>query len=44
LVLAALIADGTTTLAGVDLIDRGYENLDGRLMDLGATIRRTQES
>ena len=44
LVLAALIADGTTTLTGVDLIDRGYENLDGRLMDLGATIRRTQES
>ncbi len=40
LVLGALIANGITCLSGVDLIDRGYENLDGRLIDLGATIKR----
>ena len=40
LVLAALIAKGQSTITGVDHIDRGYENLDGRLIDLGASIKR----
>lgn len=40
MVLAALIADGTTTLTGIDLIDRGYESFDDRLRSLGASIRR----
>lgn len=40
LVLAALIAEGKSTISGVKHIDRGYENLDGRLIDLGASIKR----
>lgn len=40
LILAALVADGKTELLGVDHIDRGYEDLDGRLRKLGAKIRR----
>jgi UDP-N-acetylglucosamine 1-carboxyvinyltransferase len=40
LVLAALIAQGTSTISGIEHIDRGYENLDGRLIDLGADIKR----
>lgn len=40
LILAALVAEGETTLTGLDHVDRGYENLDGRLKDLGAKIER----
>lgn len=40
LVLAALIARGQSTISGIEHIDRGYENLDGRLIDLGASIKR----
>lgn len=41
LILAALVANsGTTELLRVDHIDRGYENLDGRLKGLGAKIER----
>ena len=40
LVVAALIADGTSTLTGVDHLDRGYENLDERLRGLGAQLER----
>ena len=40
LVLAALIAQASSRLRGIDQIDRGYENLDGRLIDLGANIKR----
>lgn len=43
LVLAALIADGKSTITGIDHIDRGYENLDGRLIDLGANIKRVED-
>ncbi len=40
LVLAALIAEGESYLQGVELIDRGYENLEGRLHAVGAKISR----
>jgi len=40
LMLASLIAKGKSELLGVDHVDRGYENLDGRLKSLGAEIRR----
>ena len=38
LVLAALIAKGKTTISDTDHIDRGYEDLPGRLRHLGAKI------
>lgn len=40
LVIAALVAEGQSVLGGVEQIDRGYENLDGRLRELGADISR----
>jgi UDP-N-acetylglucosamine 1-carboxyvinyltransferase len=44
LVLAALTASGTSTLHMVEHIDRGYEDLDGRLRSMGAKIHRVLES
>lgn len=43
LVLAALVAEGESYLHGVELIDRGYENLEGRLSALGADMKRVHE-
>jgi UDP-N-acetylglucosamine 1-carboxyvinyltransferase len=40
LVLAGLVAEGTTIVEGVHHIDRGYEHLDTKLTALGADIRR----
>lgn len=41
MVLAGLRAEGTTTVDEVHHIDRGYEDLVGRLAGLGAKVRRT---
>jgi UDP-N-acetylglucosamine 1-carboxyvinyltransferase len=43
LVLAALAAQGTSTIRNVGQIDRGYENVDGKLRSLGAKIERLKE-
>jgi UDP-N-acetylglucosamine 1-carboxyvinyltransferase len=43
LVLAALAANGTSTIRNVGQIDRGYENVDGKLRALGARIKRETE-
>lgn len=40
LVIGALAAAGTSQIEDVELIERGYENLDGRLRQLGADIGR----
>ncbi|MBI2052525.1 MAG: hypothetical protein HYT38_02500 [Candidatus Sungbacteria bacterium] len=40
MVVAALVAKGQTIINGVEHIDRGYENLEGRLRAIGADIRR----
>lgn len=40
LVIAGLIADGVTEISEIYHIDRGYENLDGKLSALGAKIWR----
>jgi UDP-N-acetylglucosamine 1-carboxyvinyltransferase len=40
LVLAALAAQGTTEIGGLEYIDRGYEFLEERLATLGASIVR----
>ncbi|AZN43806.1 UDP-N-acetylglucosamine 1-carboxyvinyltransferase [Paenibacillus albus] len=39
LILAGLRAEGTTTIAGVQHIDRGYEDVVGSFRALGANIR-----
>lgn len=41
-VIAALIAHGTSSISHVDLIDRGYERIEERLSKLGAHIIRTE--
>ena len=38
LVIAALCAEGTSTIGNVEQIDRGYERIDERLRELGAAI------
>ena len=40
LTIAALVADGTTTIDNIDLIERGYENFDLKLNNLGANIKK----
>lgn len=43
LLLAAMSAKGTSVISNIEQIDRGYENIDGRLNALGASIKRTEE-
>jgi UDP-N-acetylglucosamine 1-carboxyvinyltransferase len=40
LLIAALSAEGKSTIENVEQIDRGYQNIDQRLAALGADIRR----
>ena len=40
LLIAALSADGTSIIDNIDQIDRGYQDIDGRLKKLGAQIER----
>ena len=40
LLIAALSANGTSTISNIEQIDRGYENIEGRLNALGAKITR----
>src|SRR5690349_10818331 len=44
LVIAGLAARGTTQVNRVYHIDRGYENIDGKMRQLGARIERIEES
>ena len=43
LILAGLAADGETKVARVYHLDRGYENLVGKLSDVGANIKRISD-
>ncbi|WP_083889738.1 UDP-N-acetylglucosamine 1-carboxyvinyltransferase [Nostoc sp. PCC 7107] len=43
LVLAGLAAEGLTTFQGLHHLDRGYDRLDLKLLQLGAKIKRVQE-
>jgi UDP-N-acetylglucosamine 1-carboxyvinyltransferase len=40
LLIAAMSAEGISTINNINQIDRGYQNIDGRLNALGAEIRR----
>ncbi len=40
LLIAAMSAEGTSRIDNITQIDRGYQNIDGRLNDLGAHISR----
>jgi UDP-N-acetylglucosamine 1-carboxyvinyltransferase len=41
LLIAALSADGTSTIHNIEQIDRGYQNIDKRLQAIGAKMTRT---
>ena len=43
MVVAGLAAAGTTTISGVHHIDRGYDDLVGRLRNVGAEIERSDD-
>ncbi|MBW4654217.1 MAG: UDP-N-acetylglucosamine 1-carboxyvinyltransferase [Kaiparowitsia implicata GSE-PSE-MK54-09C] len=40
LVVAGLAAQGTTVISGLHHLDRGYDNLEGKLLKLGAKLKR----
>lgn len=42
LLIAAMSASGRSIIQNIDQIDRGYENIDGRLNALGANINRIE--
>ncbi len=42
LLIAALSANGTSIIHNIEQIDRGYENIDGRLRAIGAKITRLE--
>ena len=43
MIVAGLMADGTTTISNVKYIDRGYEHIVDKLLELGADIHRVYE-
>ncbi|MBR2399042.1 MAG: UDP-N-acetylglucosamine 1-carboxyvinyltransferase [Alistipes sp.] len=43
LLIAAMSAEGTSTIQNIEQIDRGYSNIDGRLNALGAKIIRVED-
>jgi UDP-N-acetylglucosamine 1-carboxyvinyltransferase len=44
LLIAALSAEGNSVIQNIEQIDRGYQNIDTRLQQLGADIKRTSVS
>ena len=42
MLIAALCAEGRSSIGNIGQIDRGYERIDERLQGLGATIERTE--
>jgi UDP-N-acetylglucosamine 1-carboxyvinyltransferase len=42
LLIAALSADGKSIIQNIEQIDRGYQDIDGRLKKLGADIKRVE--
>lgn len=43
LLIAAMSAEGTSRIENIQQIDRGYQNIDGRLNAIGANIQRVNE-
>jgi UDP-N-acetylglucosamine 1-carboxyvinyltransferase len=42
LILAALAATGTSVISGIEHVDRGYEQIEAKLVALGARINRIE--
>ena len=44
LILGALAAEGLSTIRGVHHVRRGYEGIEGKLLELGAGIEEEPEA
>ena len=44
LVLAGLAAEGITEVSGISHSDRGYENMEMKLQNVGANVKRYESS
>ena len=42
LILAALAAEGTSVISGIEHVDRGYEQIEAKLVAMGAQINRIE--
>lgn len=43
LIIAGIVAEGTTVIYNIEHIDRGYENIEEKFRKLGANIKRVEE-
>lgn len=43
-ILAAMVADGRSEIENIEVVGRGYENIENRLRSLGAEIKRVEEN
>lgn len=43
MVVAGLVADGTTTISNIKYIDRGYEKIENKFNGLGGSVKRVSE-
>jgi UDP-N-acetylglucosamine 1-carboxyvinyltransferase len=43
LIIAGLIANGLTEVTNIQHIDRGYEHIENKFMNLGAKIKRVRD-
>lgn len=41
-ILAAMIAEGVSTIENVEIVDRGYQDIENRFKDLGASIEKIE--
>ena len=44
MIIAGLMAEGTTCISNVKYIDRGYDHIENKLIALGADIKRVIET
>jgi UDP-N-acetylglucosamine 1-carboxyvinyltransferase len=44
IILAALVADGTSVIENIEMVERGYERIEERLKALGAQISQAKKS
>ena len=43
LIIAGIIANGTTEVYNLEHVDRGYENIENKFRSIGAKIERIKE-
>ena len=43
LIIAGIVAEGTTHVYNIEHIDRGYENIEEKFIGLGAKVKRVEE-